>query len=49
MSNRNIVKWQNKGIMRFFGVMKDSDWSARERRMGAFRKSFEERLKAIGY
>lgn len=37
-------KDQERNISRFFGVLKDSDWSSKEKRMKAFRESFEERL-----
>ncbi len=36
---------RNRDITEFFGVLKDSDWKGKEKRMVEFRKSFEERLK----
>ena len=32
------------GIMRFFGALKDIDWSERQRKIGKLRESFNKRL-----
>jgi len=35
-------KNKNQNIMRFFGVLKNVDWDAREKEMGKLRKEFED-------
>ena len=39
----SFKKEQNK-IMRFFGVLKDSDWNNKEKSMKSLRESFSKRL-----
>ena len=36
---------KRRNIMRFFGVLKDVNWDAREKRMHEFREEFEARFK----
>ena len=38
-------KKEQNHVMRFFGVLKDLDWSNKEREMKILRKSFNKRLK----
>ena len=35
---------KEQNIMRFFGVLKDSDWDNKERNMKSLRESFSKRL-----
>ncbi len=37
-------KKEDKGVLRFFGALKDSDWTAKEREMKSLRESFSKRL-----
>lgn len=37
-------KKRDQSILRFFGILKDSDWDEKKRRMKELRNSFEERL-----
>lgn len=37
-------KKEEKGFLRFFGALKDSDWKAKESRMKSLRESFSRRL-----
>ncbi|MBW3019473.1 antitoxin VapB family protein [Candidatus Woesearchaeota archaeon] len=41
-----ILQFKNRerGVMRFFGVLRNIDWKKRETHMKALRESFEERL-----
>ena len=36
---------KNTGAMKFFGKLKDVDWSVKKKKSVEFRKSFEDRLK----
>ncbi len=38
-------KDRRRNIMDFFGILKGSDWSSKERNMNEFRSSFNRRLK----
>lgn len=38
------IKHKQKGVLRFFGMLKDVDWKAREQAMKSLRDSFEGRL-----
>ncbi len=37
-------KKEEKGVMRFFGALKDADWKAKESEIKSFRESFNRRL-----
>ena len=37
-------KSENDKIMKFFGVLKDTDWDTKEKNMNEFRSSFNKRL-----
>lgn len=37
-------KRRQRGVTRFFGVLKDKDWESSEKRMRSLRQAFEERL-----
>jgi len=38
-------KKEKSDIMRFFGVLKDTDWAERQRNIGKLRESFNKRLR----
>ena len=38
-------KTKDEGVMKFFGVLKDIDWKAKEASMKEFRGSFNNKLK----
>ena len=41
----SIKEKKGNDILRFFGILKDVDWEAREKNMKKFRENFEVRLK----
>lgn len=38
------MKKRQKGVLRFYGVLKDADWNQKEKDMLSLRRSFEDRL-----
>lgn len=42
---RDLERGKEKGILKFFGVLKDSNWTEKEEIIRDFRESFEKRVK----
>ncbi len=45
LKENNYEKGSAKSLLRFAGILKDVDWTEREKRMKEFRASFNKRIK----
>ena len=44
IKNNEVEKGTGKSLLKFAGVLKNVDWSEREKRMKEFRKNFNKRM-----